>query len=400
MKIAVIGGGAAGFMAAITAQSSDPKSDVVLFEKSDKVLSKVRISGGGRCNVTNACFSIKELTMKYPRGGSFLKKSFSHFFTQNTIDWFEKRGVPLKTEIDNRIFPVSDNSQSIIDCLIDQCKSLNIKLCYQSAIRKITPDFNDYILEVNNQNIKVNKIIVATGGSPKIQGLQWLIDLGYKIEKPVPSLFTFNMPNENIKELMGVVAQNTRVHLQGSKLKHSGPILITHWGMSGPAILKTSSWQARKLAENNYQFNVQINWANLNEIEYIELIKENKNSNRVIGNKNPFNLPNRLWLYLLKKVGIEADVVWNKLDKKSGNRLLNVLFNDSFKVSGKTTFKEEFVTCGGISLEQVNPNTLESKIHKGIFFCGEILDIDGITGGFNFQSAWTTGYLAGKNSVL
>lgn len=400
MKIAVIGGGAAGFMAAITAQSSDPKSDVILFEKSDKVLSKVRISGGGRCNVTNACFSIKELTKQYPRGGSFLKKSFSHFFTQNTIDWFEERGVLLKTEIDKRIFPVSDNSQSIIDCLIDQCKSLNIKLCYKSAIKKITPHVNDYILEVNNQNIKVNKIIIATGGSPKAQGLQWLMDIGYKIEKPVPSLFTFNMPNENITELMGVVAPNTSVHIQGSKLKHSGPILITHWGMSGPAVLKNSSWEARKLAENNYLFNVQINWANLSEIEYIELIKENKNSNRVIANKNPFNLPNRLWLYLLKKIGIESDIVWSKLDKKSGNRLLNVLFNDSFKVHGKTTFKEEFVTCGGISLDQVNPNTLESKIHKGMFFCGEILDIDGITGGFNFQSAWTTGYLAGKNSTL
>jgi predicted Rossmann fold flavoprotein len=199
---------------------------------------------------------------------------------------------------------------------------------------------------------------------------------------------------------MGVVAQNTKVHIQGSKLKHSGPLLITHWGMSGPAILKSSAWGARKLAENNYQFTVHINWANLNEIDYIDYIKENKNSNRIIGNKNPFNLPNRLWLYLLKKIGVDSNIEWNKLDKKSGNRLLNVLFNDSYKVNGKTTFKEEFVTCGGVSLDQVNPNTLESKIHKGMFFCGEILDIDGVTGGFNFQSAWTTGYLAGKNSTL
>lgn len=401
MRIAVIGGGAAGFMAAITAQSSDPKSDVILFEKSDKVLSKVKISGGGRCNVTNACFSIAELTKQYPRGGAFLKKSFSHFFTKDTIGWFNEKGVTLKAEEDNRMFPISDDSQTIIDCLMSELKSLNIKLCYQSAIKKISPHSNKgYTLEVNSQNIKVDRLIIATGGSPKIQGLQWLMDLGYKVEKPVPSLFTFNMPNEDIKELMGVVAQNTKVHIQGSKLKHNGPLLITHWGMSGPAILKSSAWGARKLAENNYQFTVHINWANLNEIDYIDYIKENKNSNRIIGNKNPFNLPNRLWLYLLKKIGVDSNIEWNKLDKKSGNRLLNVLFNDSYKVNGKTTFKEEFVTCGGVSLDQVNPNTLESKIHKGMFFCGEILDIDGVTGGFNFQSAWTTGYLAGKNSTL
>ena len=397
MKIAVIGGGAAGFMAAITAKSSDPESEVILFEKSDKVLSKVKISGGGRCNVTHACFSIAELTKQYPRGGSFLKKSFSHFYTKNTIDWFENRGVTLKTEQDNRMFPNSDSSQSIIDCLINQCDSLGIKICYKSSVKNISPHLEEYILEINNQNIKADRVIIATGGSPKAQGFQWLMDIGYKIEMPVPSLFTFNMPNENIKELMGIVAHNTRVHIQGSKLKHTGPLLITHWGMSGPAILKASAWGARDLAQNNYLFNVQVNWANLNELDYLETIKQNKKSNRIIGNRNPFNLPNRLWSFLLDKVGVEADIYWNQLDKKRSNRLLNVLFNDTYQVNGKTTFKEEFVTCGGILLNQINPNTLESKIHQGIFFCGEILDIDGVTGGFNFQSAWTTGYLAGKN---
>ncbi len=397
MRIAIIGGGAAGFMAAITAQSSDSNSEVILFEKSNKVLNKVKISGGGRCNVTNACFSISELAKNYPRGGGFLKKAFNHFYTKDTVEWFEQRGVELKKEDDNRMFPISNNSQTIIDCLKSECDKHKVSIKYQNPVKNIKPLENGYMI---NNDVLVDKIIIASGGSPKIEALQWLLDIGLEIEKPVPSLFTFNMPNEDIIDLMGVVAPNVSVHIQGDKLKHIGPLLITHWGMSGPAILKCSAWGARILAGKNYKFNVQVNWSNLNELDYKEIIKENKKSYRIIANKNPFNLPNRLWLYLIKKIDVDSKISWNKLDKKSGNKLLNVLFNDSYQVNSKTTFKEEFVTCGGISLHQINPNTMESKIHKGLYFCGEILDIDGVTGGFNFQSAWTTGYLAGKNSVL
>ncbi len=397
MRIAIIGGGAAGFMAAITAQSSDSNSEVILFEKSNKVLNKVKISGGGRCNVTNACFSISELAKNYPRGGGFLKKAFNHFYTKDTVEWFEQRGVELKKEDDNRMFPISNNSQTIIDCLKSECDKHKVSIKYQNPVKNIKPLENGYMI---NNDVLVDKIIIASGGSPKIEALQWLLDIGLEIEKPVPSLFTFNMPNEDIIDLMGVVAPNVSVHIQGDKLKHIGPLLITHWGMSGPAILKCSAWGARILAGKNYKFNVQVNWSNLNELDYKEIIKENKKSYRIIANKNPFNLPNRLWLYLIKKIDVDSKISWNKLDKKSGNKLLNVLFNDSYQVNSKTTFKEEFVTCGGISLHQINPNTMESKIHKGLYFCGEILDIDGVTGGFNFQSAWTTGYLAGKNSVI
>ena len=273
MRIAIIGGGAAGFMAAITAQSSDSSSEVILFEKSNKALSKVKISGGGRCNVTNACFSISELAKNYPRGGGFLKKAFNHFYTKDTVEWFEQRGVELKTEDDKRMFPISNNSQTIIDCLKSECDKHKVSIKYQKPVKNIKPLENGYMI---NNDVFVDKLIIASGGSPKIEGLQWLLDIGLEVEKPVPSLFTFNMPNEDIKDLMGVVAPNVSVHIQGDKLKHTGPLLITHWGMSGPAILKCSAWGARILADKNYKFNVQVNWSNLNELDYKEIIKENK----------------------------------------------------------------------------------------------------------------------------
>ena len=400
MNIAVIGGGAAGFMAAITAKEYSPDSKVVLFEKSNKVLSKVKISGGGRCNVTHACFSISKLSKNYPRGEKFLKKAFHQFYTKDTLDWFEKRGVKLKTEADNRMFPESNDSQTIVDCLFDQLDKLNIPLNYQSSIQKITRDEQGSLdLHINNNILNFDKVIIATGGSPNKKGLQWLNDLGLQTVDPVPSLFTFNMPSEKIKELMGVVATNASVRVQESKVKQDGQLLITHWGMSGPAILKTSAWGARILAQKNYQFEVQVNWANLPESQYQEIIQENLKSKRSISNKNPFGLPNRLWLFILDKLNVNHDLTWNNLNKKSINRLVNSLFCDTYKVLGKTTFKEEFVTCGGVALTEINPITMESKIQKGLYFCGEILDIDGVTGGFNFQSAWTTGFIAGKNST-
>ena len=328
MRIAIIGGGAAGFMAAITAKKHNGKNDVVLFEKSNKVLSKVKISGGGRCNVTNSCFSVSQLIKNYPRGEKFLKNAFPHFYTQDTIDWFQSRGVPLKTEADNRIFPISDNSQSIVDCLMNEINKLGIELKLQSPISKIEKVEGQFLLEINNQENYFDKVIIATGGSPKLSGFDWMNNLQKNIVKPVPSLFTFNIPKDGITELMGVVASNATVRIQGTKIKHSGPLLITHWGMSGPAVLKTSSFGARYLFDSNYNFKIQINWTNFSEEEYQNIIAENKTSNRIIINKNPFQIPARLWNFLVQKSQISQSKKWCELSKKDSNKLLNHLINE------------------------------------------------------------------------
>ena len=400
MRIAIIGGGAAGFMAAITAKLHNGKNDVVLFEKSNKVLAKVKISGGGRCNVTNACFSVSQLIKNYPRGEKFLKNAFHHFYTQDTIDWFESRGVPLKAEADNRMFPISDKSKSIVDCLMNEIYKLGVELKLQSVISKIEKVEDQFLLEINHQKNYFDKVIIATGGSPKLSGFDWINNLQKNIVEPVPSLFTFNIPKDGITELMGVVASNATVRIQGTKIKHSGPLLITHWGMSGPAVLKTSSFGARYLFDNNYNFNVQINWTDFSEEEYQNLIAQNKTSNRLITNKNPFEIPSRLWNFIVQKSQISELKKWNELSKKEVNKLLNHLMNDVYAVKGKTTFKEEFVTSGGVDLNDINSQTMESKNCKGLYFCGEVMNIDGVTGGFNFQAAWTSGFLAGKNSTI
>jgi predicted Rossmann fold flavoprotein len=400
MRIAIIGGGAAGFMAAITAKLHNGKNEVVLFEKSNKVLAKVKISGGGRCNVTNACFSVSQLIKNYPRGEKFLKNAFHHFYTQDTIDWFESRGVPLKAEADNRMFPISDNSQSIVDCLMNEIDKLGVELKLQSVISKIEKVEDQFLLEINHQKNYFDKVIIATGGSPKLSGFDWINNLQKNIVEPVPSLFTFNIPKDGITELMGVVASNATVRIQGTKIKHSGPLLITHWGMSGPAVLKTSSFGARYLFDNNYNFNIQINWTDFSEEEYQNLIAQNKTSNRLITNKNPFEIPSRLWNFIVQKSQISELKKWNELSKKDINKLLNHLMNDVYAVKGKTTFKEEFVTSGGVDLNDINSQTMESKNCKGLYFCGEVMNIDGVTGGFNFQAAWTSGFLAGKNSTI
>lgn len=400
MRIAIIGGGAAGFMAAITAKSHNGKNEVVLFEKSNKVLAKVKISGGGRCNVTNACFSVSQLVKNYPRGEKFLKNAFSQFYTHDTIDWFESRGVPLKAEADNRMFPISDNSQSIVDCLMNEIDKLGVQLKLQSVISKIEKVEDQFVLEINKQENHFDKVIIATGGSPKLSSFDWLNNLQKNIVEPVPSLFTFNIPKDGITQLMGVVASNATVRIQGTKIKHSGPLLITHWGMSGPAVLKTSSFGARYLFDCNYNFNIQINWTKFNEEEYQNIIADNKTSNRIVTNKNPFEIPARLWNFIVQKSQISESKKWNELSKKDTNKLLNHLINDVYNVKGKTTFKEEFVTSGGVELNDINNQTMESKNCKGLYFCGEVMNIDGVTGGFNFQAAWTSGFLAGKNSTI
>ncbi|MFL2585473.1 MAG: NAD(P)/FAD-dependent oxidoreductase [Parvicellaceae bacterium] len=402
MNVAVIGGGAAGFFSAINVKENYPQAKVVIFEKSKKVLSKVKVSGGGRCNVTNGCSSMNELLKAYPRGGKKLKKIFSEFDNKDTIQWFESRNVPLYTQQDNRVFPKSDNSQSVITCLFNQLKRLSIHLELGLNIEKIVKEKKHLELFIKNDNNKplvFNKVIIATGGSPRIEGMQWIKKLGHKIISPVPSLFTFNMPSETIKKLMGLSVEKTLTSIQGTKIKSDGPLLITHWGMSGPAILKLSAFGARLLKERNYNFKVQVNWVNEPNNDEIanhlrNIIK--KNPKKLISNIKPYLLPERLWDFILKKSMFSKEKKWEELGNKGINKLVSILSNDIYSVKGKTTFKEEFVTCGGVCLEDIDLNSMESKKCKGVYFAGEILDIDAITGGYNFQAAWTTGFIAGK----
>lgn len=399
MKVAIIGGGAAGFFAAIRVRENYPNADVLILEKSSKTLSKVKVSGGGRCNVTHACFSISELVKYYPRGSRFLKKAFHQFNTQHILDWFKQRGIELKIESDGRMFPKSDSSQTIVDCLRDGALDFGVKIWQKSAVKRLTKLTNgSFELGLESSSIIVDKVIVATGGNAKLEGFKWLQELGHAIEKPVPSLFTFNMPTESITELMGLVAPNAIVKVEGTKLLALGPLLITHWGMSGPAVLKCSAFGARILSDKAYQFNTLINWlGKANEEVVRQQIRELLNTQKKaeIQNLKLVEIPRRLWLYLLDKAEIKGEKRCSELSKKEFNRLINTLCNDKYAVNGKTTFKEEFVTCGGVSLSDVDVKTMQSKQVAGLYFAGEVLDIDGITGGFNFQAAWTTGFIAG-----
>ena len=400
MRIAIIGGGAAGFFSALSAKEHHPNSSVVIFEKSQKVLAKVKVSGGGRCNVTNGTSYISDLAKGYPRGEKQLKKAFSEFNTRNTWEWFESRGVSLYAQDDNRVFPKSNDSQSIIDCLMKECGRLGIAFKLGTGIRLIKEVDDTLELTFTDGNSTIfDKVIIASGGSPNRASFDWLEQLGHKIEEPVPSLFTFNMPTETIKDLMGVVVENTLVSIQGTKLKSNGPLLITHWGMSGPAILKLSAFGARVLHGMKYEFRVSVNWSGEqnNELVMNSLIEiTNTNPNKLVANVRPFGIPERMWLFLLERSDIPSTKKWSEMGKKGLNKLVNTLTNDEYEVKGKTTFKEEFVTCGGVSLESVNFNTMESLVCKNLYFAGEVLDIDGITGGYNFQAAWTTGFIAGK----
>jgi predicted Rossmann fold flavoprotein len=399
MKVVVIGGGAAGFFSALSCKKHHPDYDVTILERSDKLLSKVKVSGGGRCNVTHACFENSGLAKFYPRGGKQLKKAFFQFNTKDTVEWFESRNVKLKTEEDNRMFPVSNDSQTIINCLMEEADKLGVTIKRGISISSISKSKEQFSLVAGGTTIAADKIIIASGSSPKMEGFNWLKQLGHTIVPPVPSLFTFNMPDEKIKKLMGVVANPVSIKIKGTKLTSEGALLITHWGMSGPAVLKLSSWGARELHGMNYKFEVLINWLggrSEQEVRDWLEIEVQTIGKRQVGNKNPFALTNRLWLYFLEKNEIDPETTWNQLKKKSLNKLLNTLVNDEYKAEGKTTFKEEFVTCGGVSLEEVSFETMESKICPGIYFAGEVLDVDAVTGGFNFQAAWTTGFIAGK----
>lgn len=402
MRIAIIGGGAAGFFAAIAAKENYPSASVIIFEKSLKLLSKVKVSGGGRCNVTNGCTSVPKLCEAYPRGGKSMKKLFSVFSTNNAMQWFESRGVKLVVQDDGCVFPVSQNSQTIIDCFLREARRLGITIKTGRGIKSIISKEDNLeigFLHEDAPSETFDKVIVATGGSPKRSGLYWLETLHHQIEEPVPSLFSFNMPNENITQLMGIVIENALVNIQATKIRAQGPLLVTHWGMSGPAILKLSSFGARVLNQANYNFTIQVNW--VNEPNNEEVLRKlnvivSENGQKQLANFRPFALPERLWSFLLEKTNLPPTKKWNELGLKGLNKLIDLLTNDVYRVEGKSTFKEEFVTCGGVSLQSVDLNTMQSKVVKNLYFAGEILDIDAITGGYNLQAAWTTGYIAGK----
>ncbi len=403
--LVVIGGGAAGFFTAINAAAINAELKVTILEKSSKLLAKVRVSGGGRCNVTNACFDINEMIRKYPRGNNFLKKAFHHFFTTDTVQWFEQRGVTLKTEADGRMFPGSNKSDTIIDCLIKEANKYRVDIKMNAEVNRIITTGNQSagssfeIYLTNDKILSADYICIACGGYPKSLQFDWLRNLGHTIASPVPSLFTFNMPGNAITSLMGVSVEHTIVKIKGTKLLEEGPLLITHWGMSGPAILKLSAWGAKQLAEMNYQFSLSVNWLpGFNEHtlrnEWVALRQQY--GAQKIYSKNPFFLPGRLWAYFLEQSKITIDQRWSDTTSAQQQLLIQYLTSHHFDVKGKTTFKEEFVTCGGISLSEIDVNTMQSKKQQNLFFAGEVIDVDGITGGFNFQNAWTTGWIAAK----
>lgn len=399
--IIVIGGGAAGFFAAINAAQLHKNYAVTLLEKSSKLLSKVRVSGGGRCNVTHACFDNGLLVKNYPRGEKELRNVFSRFTTTDTINWFEQRGVKLKTEVDGRMFPITDNSQTIVDCLMQEAERSGVKIKLNVDIEEIQKKEGQFILTTNDGGIfTCDKLIIATGGNPKHTAYDWLKNLGHTIIKPVPSLFTFNIPDDPITQLMGVSVPLAKVRVANTKLETEGPLLITHWGLSGPAILKTSAWGARQLNDLNYNFTALVNWLPKYTEEKLRIEFSNQRSEnpaKMIFTNCPVELPKRLWEYLVNKAAIPETMRWADLPKKNANVMINMLINDEYKVQGKTTFKEEFVTCGGISLKEIDFTTMQSKIVPGLYFAGEIIDVDGITGGFNFQNAWSTAWVAAQN---
>jgi predicted Rossmann fold flavoprotein len=396
MKVAVIGGGAAGFYAAICCKEFYPKAKVTIYEKTNKLLSKVKISGGGRCNVTHDAKYPSDLAKNYPRGGKQLKKHFKSFNNKHIIEWFESRGVALKVEPDGRMFPTTDQSQTIIDTFMKEVEQLGIDIQLKSVVDKITRRPEGTLeLMVNGKEESYTSVIIATGGSNKRTNYSWLEKMGHEIVEPIPSLFTFNMPKERIIKLMGVSVAQATASIVGTKYVAAGPLLITHWGMSGPAILKLSSIAARHLHTVGYEFEVAIKWSGDHSEEQLqELILSG--GQKLIKNNNPLELPNRLWMYFLDRADINPDQVCSELSKKQKNKLVHSLYYDIYQVRGKTTFKEEFVTCGGVSWDSIDAKTLRSKAMPGLYFAGEVLDIDGITGGFNFQAAWTTGWVAGQ----
>lgn len=398
--LVVVGGGAAGFFCAVNSARMAPGLRVVLLEKTDKLLSKVRISGGGRCNVTHACDDIDVMASRYPRGRHFVRKAFHRFFTHDTIDWFRERGVMLKAEADGRMFPETDDSATIVECLLREASRYGVDIRMRAevrAVQKKDPGTGFDVTLAGGEVIHADALCVAAGGYPKQASFAWLEALGHTIEPPLPSLFTLNAPKHPIISLMGVSVADAKVSVRGTRLEERGPVLITHWGLSGPAVLRLSAWGARILHEQQYRGEAVINWLPDHSVESLRSLLQDQRlekGGQVVSGKSPVQLPARLWTFLTVQAGIAAETRWHELPNKLLHRLVDTITHFIIPFEGKTTFKEEFVTAGGIRTAEVDPQTMQSRRMPGLYFAGEILDVDGITGGYNFQHAWTSGYIA------
>lgn len=400
----VIGGGAAGFFGAIIAAEKNPGLRILILEKTSKLLSKVKVSGGGRCNVTHHCLEPLQLSRHYPRGQKELKQLFRSFQATDTIRWFADNQVELKVEADGRMFPATDSSQTIIDCFLSKAHQLKIEIRINTGVEKVEIQHNSFSVQCDTKEIfHARKILVATGGHNQIRGYEWIAALGHTITPLIPSLFTFNDSQKEFKDLMGVAVPNAFVKIAGTKFSETGPILITHWGLSGPAVIKLSAWAAEYLYKVNYSFTALVSWiGDVGEEELRSKLidyKQKSGKQKVIGNPL-FTLPQRLWQRLCALAEIEESKIWAELPLKNINKLIEFLIRCPFYIKGKTTFKEEFVTCGGVDLAEVNLESMESKKVKNLFFAGEVLNIDGETGGFNFQSAWTTAWMAAQRIAV
>jgi predicted Rossmann fold flavoprotein len=405
LRIAVIGGGAAGYFSAITAAESSSDARVVLFEATAHVLAKVRISGGGRCNTTHACFEARELVKRYPRGSRELIGPMTKFGPRETVAWYAARGVELKTEPDGRMFPTTDDSGTIVECLQRGAAEAAVDVRMRTPVREIErAEDGRFRVTLGSGDVeRFDRVILTTGGNRGGGGHDIAVSLGHTIEPPVPSLFTFQIDDARLQGIEGLAVPEAEVSVPGTKLKERGPVLVTHWGLSGPGILRLSAWGARELAEKDYQFNVRVAWAgDANEERLRERLAAGRTElgKKRVRNANPIGLPGRLWERLVEAAEIGEDVTWVSLPKKSLNVLVRAVAASEFVVTGKSMNKEEFVTCGGVRLREVNFKTMESRQCPGLYFAGEVLDIDGITGGFNFQSAWTTAHLAGSAAAL
>jgi len=397
--LVVIGGGAAGFFGAIQAAERKPGLKVLILEKTTKLLTKVKVSGGGRCNVTHYNFNPFELARHYPRGEKALKTLFKSFQAEDTVRWFESKGVALKAEEDGRMFPTTDDSQTIIDCLMGLAHSSNIRLELGAPVLSVKKQNDIFRIETSQGVFEADKVLIAAGGNAQAQAYQWIADIGHTIIKPIPSLFTFNENEKKFKELMGISVPQAEVKIAGTKFVQEGPLLITHWGLSGPAVIKLSAWAAEYLNGIQYTFQALVSWIGpVKEMEFMDGLQEHKKQRgKQKVTTNPlFGLPQRLWQKLCELSEIEETKIWAEVPQKNMNKLMENMIRCPFQIKGKTTFKEEFVTCGGVDLKEIDLETLQSKLVPGLFFAGEVLHIDGETGGFNFQAAWTTAYVAAR----
>lgn len=398
----IIGGGAAGFFASIHAKATKNNLRVVIAEKSGKLLSKVLVSGGGRCNVTHNQTDNAELLMAYPRGRSLLKWALRKWSVTNTIRWFETHGVELKTEADGRMFPATDSSQTIANAILDSAEKLGVEVHTGLGLEKITVKDDGFHCLFNDKSEWISRrVIIATGGFPKKEQFDFITSLGIEIEDPVPSLFTFNIPDKDLHALMGISTIESKIKIESMPDWYEGPVLITHWGLSGPAVLKASSYLAKELHAANYKYTILVDWSAMGEETAREVLDSNllMNSAKKLINTNPFDLPGRLWEFILQRSKVSAEKICRDLSKKEKNQILEQTVRCKFKANGKTTFKEEFVTAGGVITSEIDHDTMQSKKIKGLYFAGEVINMDGITGGFNFQAAWATGYLAGSSAA-